>query len=192
MASSSSGIVAGLTVAALATVGFLAFQASASVPAGLGTPHASASPAMAPSQAPRVRRDPAALPAGSGAGARVVYSVDDDRVWLVGADNKVKRTFKVTPGTVDPARGTYTVTSRSGSVTGTDGVPVEHVVRFTSVNGVPIGFSAAVGGATPTADANARTGGIRESRADGDAMWRFATIGEKVVVVRGPAGPLGH
>jgi hypothetical protein len=29
-----------------------------------------------------------------------------------------------------------------------------------------------------------RTGGIRESRPDGDAMWAFATIGAKVVVIR--------
>jgi hypothetical protein len=28
-----------------------------------------------------------------------------------------------------------------------------------------------------------RTGGIRESRADGDVMWTFATIGAKVAVI---------
>jgi hypothetical protein len=28
------------------------------------------------------------------------------------------------------------------------------------------------------------TGGIRETRPDGDAMWEFATLGEKVVVIR--------
>ena len=47
-----------------------------------------------------------------------------------------------------------------------------------------IGFSAAVDGV----DAGARTpqsktGGIRVTPADGDAMWAFATIGAKVVVV---------
>jgi hypothetical protein len=184
VASSSTGFVAGLTVAALAGVGFLTYQASANLPAaGPGKPHASGSPAVAATKALR-NRSPAALPAASGTGQRVVYSVDDDRVWLVGPGNKVQRTFKVTPGTVDPAPGTYAVTSRSYSVTGTDGTPVEHVVRFTSVDGVPIGFSAAVHN-TPTAPApGVRTGGIRESRADGDAMWRVATIGWKVVVIR--------
>ncbi|MGV9278515.1 hypothetical protein [Streptomyces griseosporeus] len=183
MASSSSGIVAGLTAAALATVGFLAWQASATVPAGLtGKPVPSASPVA--TKAPRDKRNPAALPAGSGTGERVVYSVDDDRVWLVGAGNAVRRTFEVTPGTVDPAPGVYHVTSRSNAVTGTDGTPIEHVVRFTSVDGVAIGFSAAVGSAAPAPEEAPRTGGIRETREDGDAMWRFATIGRKVVVIR--------
>ncbi|WP_328873285.1 hypothetical protein OHT76_26180 [Streptomyces sp. NBC_00287] len=184
MASSSSGFVAGLTTAALMTVGFLAYQASATVPADLGRTHTSSTPAAAASKAPRDKEHPAALPAGSGKGERVVYSVDDDRVWLVGAGDKVKRTFTVTPGTVDPAPGVYTVTSRSNAVTGTDGVPIEHVVRFTSVNGVAIGFSAAVDSSAPAPGTTARTGGIRESRADGDAMWDFATIGQKVVVIR--------
>ena len=50
-----------------------------------------------------------------------------------------------------------------------------------------VGFSAAVDGSTapaPAPDPTVRTGGIREARADGDAMWTFATIGRTVVVVR--------
>lgn len=187
MARSSSGFVAGLTAAALATVGFLAYRAQATVPPGLdGHPGASATPAANATKAPRDTSHPAALPGGSGAGERVVYSVDDDRVWLVGAGGRVENTFEVTPGTVDPAPGSYAVTSRSEAVIGTDGVPVEHVVRFTSVHGVVIGFSAALD-ASPTATDTTvavKTGGIRESRADGGAMWMFATIGQKVVVIR--------
>ncbi|MER6470268.1 hypothetical protein [Streptomyces collinus] len=184
MAGTSSGIVAGLTAAAVGTVGFLAYQASANVPPGLGgTPGASASPSAVVSKAPRDRGHPGALPAGSGKGERVVYSVDDDRVWLVDDHNRVQRGFGVHPGSVDPPVGLYWVTSRSNTATGTDGAPVEHVVRFTSVDGVAIGFSAAVGaGADTTMDV--KTGGIRERRADGDAMWRFATIGVPVVVIR--------
>jgi hypothetical protein len=183
VASSSSGIVAGLTAAALATVGFLAYQASASVPAEFGRPRAAASPEVAASKVPRDKRHPAALPAGSGKGARVVYSLDDDRVWLVGAGDEVRHSFRVSPGAVDPLPGVYAVTSRSNSVRGSDGIPVEHVVRFASVDGVSIGFSAAVDGSVP-ANRKKKTGGIRETRADGDAMWRFATIGRKVVVIR--------
>ncbi|AQS68024.1 hypothetical protein [Streptomyces pactum] len=183
MASSSAGFVTGLTAAALATIGVLGYQASASAPADTGRARVSGTPAPGASKAPRDRRHPDALPAGSGRGERVVYSVDDDRVWLVGADNKVQRTFRVTPSTVDPAPGTYAITSRSKQVTGSDGIPVEHVVRFTSVEGVVIGFSAAVNGSTAKPDPDERTGGIRETRADGDAMWRFATIGQRVVVV---------
>lgn len=184
MASSSAGFVTGLTVAALATVGFLAYQASASVPVDLGRPRAGSSPAVSASKAPRTGQNPVAPPAGSGTGERVVYSVGEDRVWLVDASDKVTRMFEVNPGTVDPAPGTYTVTSRSSTITGTDGTPIEHVVRFTSVNGVAIGFSAAIDGSVPVPDPTVRTGGIRESRADGHAMWLFATVGAKVVVIR--------
>jgi hypothetical protein len=184
VAGSSTAFVAGLTAAALATVGFLAYQASASVPAGLGTPDASGSPTLNTSKAPGKRKNPPALPGGSGTGQRVVYALGADQVWLVGPGDTVKRTFKVFPSRVDPAPGVYAVSSRSGAVTGSDGTPIEHVVRFTSVDGVIIGFSAAVNGSTPKPDPTVKTGGIRETRADGEAMWSFATIGRKVVVVR--------
>jgi hypothetical protein len=187
VARSSSGIVAGLTVAALAAVGFLAFQASANVPDTLGgEPSASVSAEPSASKAaPKAKKkDPAALSASSGTGVRVVYSTGSDRVWLVGAGNKVKRTFKVTPGTVDPSAGTYAVTSRTGSTPGSDGTQIEHVVRFSLVNGVAFGFSAAVNGSTEAPDPEKKLGGIRSSRADGDAMWGFATVGVKVVVVK--------
>ncbi|MGW0840267.1 L,D-transpeptidase [Streptomyces sp. NPDC002787] len=185
MASSSSGFVAGLTAAAIAAVGFLAYQASASVPDDLGKPSASESPKAKQSKSPadQEKEKEQILPDDSGAGERVVYSLDDDRVWLVGSNEKITRTFEVTPSTVDPTPATYTVTSRSAAVTGSDGTPIEHVVRFASVDGVVIGFSAAVDGSTPEPDPTTKTGGIRESRKDGKAMWEFAGIGTKVVVV---------
>lgn len=184
MAGSSSGFVAGLTTAALATVGFLAYQASASAPSDLGRPRTGGSPGVSVAKGPRDGKDPAALPAGSGTGVRVVYALDADRVWLVGEGDRVKRTFRVTAGSVDPAPGVYTVTSRSNAITGTDGTAIEHVVRFTEVEGVTIGFSAAVDGSTPLPNPSVKTGGIRESRADGTAMWDFATIGRTVAVMR--------
>ncbi|MET7572076.1 hypothetical protein ABZT04_26760 [Streptomyces sp. NPDC005492] len=184
MAGGSAGIVAGLTVAAIATVGFLTYQASANAPGGVGnTAHTSAAP-VATSKAPRDKQNPAALPADSGRGERVVYSVDDDRVWLVAEDNRVNRTFKVTPGTVDPTTGSYAVTSRSNAIIGTDGTPIQHVVRFANTDGVAIGFSVPVSGTTQQPDPTTKSGGIRESPADGAAMWEFATIGQPVVVIR--------
>ncbi|MFD9393444.1 hypothetical protein ACFWBB_22770 [Streptomyces sp. NPDC060000] len=182
MPSSSSTFVAGLTSAALAAVGFLTFQASASAPADLAGPQRGGAPTKA-AKAPRDKAHPTALPAGSGVGERVVYSLDDDRVWLVGPDAEVRRTFEVAPGSVDPRPGSYAVTSRSGAVTGSDGTPVEHVVRFTTVNDVTIGFSAALDGELPEPDPTVRTGGIRETVADGAALWDFATIGRAVVVI---------
>ncbi|MFF3739648.1 hypothetical protein [Streptomyces sp. NPDC002566] len=180
MAGSSATIVAGLTAAALTTVGFLALRASATAPAGPAEPRAQAAAAEA---APGRTRS-LALPASSGVGERVVYALDDDRVWLVGPDGRVERTFAVSPGTVDPVPGSYAVTSRSSTATGTDGVPVEHVVRFTDVGDVVVGFSATTDGSMPVPDPETRTGGIREAPADGEAMWRFATIGQRIVVVR--------
>ncbi|CAL9535933.1 hypothetical protein ACWDU0_08880 [Streptomyces cellulosae] len=180
MAGTSSAIVAGLTAAALATVGYLGHRAAETVPPDLKR-QASGSPAPAP-KAPRSKH-PAALPPRTGVGQRVVYSLGRERVWLVDQGDTVRRTFGVSPSTVDPAPGTYRVTSRSGEVTGSDGVPVEHVVRFASVDGTVIGFSAAVDGSAPVLDPTERTGGIRETRADGAAMWKFATIGRTVVVV---------
>lgn len=187
MAGTSSAIVAGLTAAAVGAVGLLAYQASAAVPPGLGDRSASSPAPGAPAaKAPRDQRHPTALPNSSGTGERVVYSVDDDRVWLVSERNRVERTFTVKPGTIDPPVGAYWVTSRSKAVTGTDGLPIEHVVRFaTTKDGSAIGFSAATGtGPTEPPDPTVRTGGIRETRRDGDAMWIFATIGVKVMVIR--------
>ncbi|MGW0630733.1 hypothetical protein [Streptomyces sp. NPDC002758] len=191
MAGTSAGIVAGLAAAAIGAVGILAYQASANVPPALnGKSRSSTAPAVAPTKAPRDRQRPTALPPGSGTGERVVYSVDDDRVWLVGGNNKVGRTFKVAPGNVDPPPGSYFVTSRSSAVTGTDGLPVEHVVRFTSVDDVVVGFSAVREDkgkdkrSEPALGLAVKTGAIRESRADGDAMWEFATIGVRIVVIR--------
>ncbi|MEV7612248.1 hypothetical protein [Streptomyces sp. NPDC089799] len=193
MARSSSGIVAGLTALALGAVGFLAYQASASAPerkpAAVGQPGPPAPKGPAPAADPA---KPLPVPADSGAGKRVVYSVGLKRVWLVeategpaatAAPGAQPRTFAVVPSTVHPKPGGYVVTSRSGAVTGTDGVPVEHVVRFTSAEGVVIGFSARVDGSLPAPDAKKKAGGIRMGRADGDAVWAFATISTKVVVV---------
>ncbi|MGW5970112.1 hypothetical protein [Streptomyces sp. NPDC055186] len=191
MAGSSSAIVAGLTSAALATVAFLGHQAASSASAHPHAVRAGASPGAVQADRGADGADGTqhtgtltTPPGGSGRGTRVVYALDTDRVWLVDRSGKVKRTFTVKPGTVDPEPGTYRVTSRSGKVTGSDGVPVEHVVRFADNDGTVIGFSAAVDGSAPRLDPKVRTGGVRETRADGMAMWKFATIGRKVVVVR--------
>ncbi|MGW3655512.1 hypothetical protein ACWD6R_07240 [Streptomyces sp. NPDC005151] len=186
MARGSSGIVAGLTAAAVVAVGFLAYQASANVPDSVAVPRAKAS-----SSAPAVGHDkpkkeerPTALPAESGTGARVVYALGDRRVWLVDAQGKVTRTFAVMPSALSPRPGAYTVGSRSGSIKGSDGVLIEHVVRFAMADGdVPVGFSAAQDGSMESPDPKLKTGGVRMKRADGNAMWTFATVGATVVVV---------
>ncbi|TSB18551.1 hypothetical protein [Streptomyces benahoarensis] len=187
MPARSSTIVTALTAAALVAVGFLGYQASASAPADL-RPHktgntAGKHPTRPGSGKKEHRPAEPKVPEASGTGKRIVYALGAKRVWLVGADGTASRTFTVSPSPVSPPMGTYPVTSRSVSVTGSDGIAIEHVVRFASVDGVVIGFSAAVDGSSPNPDASQRTGGIRESRADGGAMWGFAVNGTKVVVV---------
>ena len=182
----SAGVfVTGLTVAALAVIGFFAFQASAAQDSA----DKHAPPAAGPSSPSKgsssdKARNSKALPERSGRGTRVVYALGRERVWLVGKDGKVKRTYRVAPSSVSPSPGTYKVTSRSSQITGSDGVPVENVVRFADVDGVTIGFSAAVEDTKTIQDPDQKTGGIREKRADGEALWVFATIGRPVIVVR--------
>lgn len=178
--------VTGLTGLAFAVVAFLAYQAAAAQSDGkqgsaAGPPSASPSPGA--SAAERKQREHA-LPADSGTGERVVYSLGRDRVWLVGANERVTRTYEVWPGTVDPEPGAYEVTERNPRITGTDGVPVRHVVIFGYAGPTVVGFSAAVDGSEPRLDPSKETGGIRERSADGEAMWQFATAGTAVVVVR--------
>ncbi|MEU5287599.1 hypothetical protein N7925_13145 [Streptomyces sp. CA-278952] len=186
VARGSSGIVAGLTAAAVAAVAFLAYQASANAPASVAStpdkkPTASAS--AQPSAKPKPTADPLAVPAASGSGERVVYALKDRRVWLVDESDEAIRTFTVMPSPVSPPPGVHKVTSRSGTVQGSDGVPIEHVVRFANVDEVAIGFSAAQDGSMASPDPTSKTGGVRMKRADGNAMWTFATVGAKVVVV---------
>ncbi|MFB7970420.1 hypothetical protein [Streptomyces rubiginosohelvolus] len=185
VARSSSGIVAGLTAAAVAAVAFLAYQASANAPDSVASspgPKASATAPAKPSAKPKPA-DPLAIPVASGTGERVVYALKDRRVWLVNEDGKSIRTFTVMPSPVSPPPGVHKVTSRSGTVQGSDGVPIEHVVRFANVDEVAIGFSAAQDGSMASPDPTSKTGGVRMKRADGNAMWTFATVGAKVVVV---------
>jgi hypothetical protein len=184
--SSAGAFVAGLTAAALAAVGLLAYQASAAQDKAAETAarKSSASLSPEPKASPRSAKKPSALPTDSGSGQRVVYALEAQRVWLVDESEKVLRTYEVTPSAVSPPPGRYSVTSRSAHITGSDGVPVENVVRFTQVDGAVVGFSAALDDQhKPTADPSKQTGGIRESREDGEAMWLFATIGTPVVVL---------
>lgn len=190
--------VAALTALALAVVGFFGYQASAAAPDAPAAARPSAvgeTPADADADpgagepAEEAEDDTPAVPAGSGQGTRVVYSVGQGRVWLVqvsddGLREEVHRSYPVHRSAVSPEPGAYEVGSRTGEITGSDGVPIEHVVVFSAPpDDVVFGFSTAVDGSTPDPAAESRTGGIRQAAEDGDAMWRFATIGVAIVVV---------
>ncbi|MFF9393408.1 hypothetical protein [Streptomyces griseoluteus] len=176
--------VSGLTVAATAAVVALAVQADhgprPTAPAAHARPTASASPTPSAAPAPS---GPPALPEASGVGRRIVYSVQAHRVWLVDATGQAARTFPVWAGTVDPKPGRYSITARTAATVGSDGVKVEHIVYFTAVSGVNIGFSNALDGSSPPPANGARTGGIRLHKEDGAALWSFGDYGTKVSVV---------
>jgi hypothetical protein len=63
---------------------------------------------------------------------------------------------------------------------GSDGVDIEHAVYFSARSA----FSNAVDGSSPAPDANLRTGAIRQAVADGTSMWKFATSGTAINVVK--------
>lgn len=123
------------------------------------------------------------LPASSGLGARVVYSADRHRVWLVDDRERVLASFHVAAGTVPPSTGTHRVFARAARGTGGDRVAVEHIVFFATAGSENIGFSAAVAGPLVRPAPGDRSTAIRETRDDGTLMWRFATIGTVVEVI---------
>ncbi|MFF7633913.1 L,D-transpeptidase [Kitasatospora sp. NPDC008050] len=173
------GLISLLAVQAEGT----ATKASAAQP----PPSANAAPpgAPSPSASPSPTIPPLPATAAGVALRRVVYSVGAKEVWLVDPkkDPQIQAAFPVTPGSVNPTPGTYTVYSRAAAANGTDGKQIEHVVRFAQQAGTVFGFSAAVDGATPEADPKTKTGGIRTDRADGQTLWDFAPDGTRVQVV---------
>ncbi|MFI6445519.1 hypothetical protein [Kitasatospora sp. NPDC050543] len=182
-------VVTGLTLGALAVVSLLAFQANgAENRAGGPRPVASVTPTGQTATAtPSASATPTApaLPANSGSGLRVVYSLGTHHVWLVDPkkDPQVQANFAVTPGTLEPTPGNYPVYNRRAQGTGTDSKQIEHVVLFAQLNGTVFGFSAALDGSTTPPDPKTKTGAIRGSRQDGQLLWDFAPNGTKVVVV---------
>jgi hypothetical protein len=132
------------------------------------------------------------LPSDSGTGRRVVFSEARQRVWLVGADEQVRRTYPVSGSIHDNLDlGTYSVYSRSENAVGIDDSgTMRWFVRFTQGDsGAAIGFHdipvdegervQTVGElGTPTSH-----GCIRQRTADARAMWEFAPLGTTVVVV---------
>ena len=182
----TSAVVTTLTASALALVTVLALQAKSSAnvtSAASGKPGASVS-ASAGASAKATAPKPVAVPAHSGTGKRVVYSLGTKRVWLVDAAGTATRTFTVQPSTLSPTVGTYNVNNRNaGPRTGSDGVEIKSVVIFAQRGSTVFGFSSATDGTTPAPNPSKKTGGIRETLGDGQALYDFTVVGSTVVVV---------
>jgi lipoprotein-anchoring transpeptidase ErfK/SrfK len=129
-----------------------------------------------------------ALPANSGSGTRVVYSVNGQRIWLVGGGGStVERTFQVVPGTVAAPTGSYSVTRKEPGATGSDGTPVQYVVLFGQrvVDGqsTTFGFDAVANVTGLPPKPTSRTGGVRMAQLDAQALFNFVSVGSNITVV---------
>ncbi len=137
-------------------------------------------------------KDPAdfPLPEASGKGKRVVFDLDQQRVWLVGARGGVKRTYLASGSVTDNLKaGTYEVYSHSEDATGIDGTSMRWMVRFTRGENAAIGFHDLPLGDNGRPVQRLRDlgtaqshGCIRQAPGDAQALWTFAPVGTKVVV----------
>ncbi|HYO41306.1 MAG TPA: L,D-transpeptidase [Nocardioidaceae bacterium] len=134
------------------------------------------------------------VPADSGAGRRIVFDMTQQRVWLVdqvAGRDVVRRTYLVSGSVTDNLEaGSYSVYSRSLRAWGIDDSgSMRYMVRFASGDNAAIGFHdiPVLDGAYVQARAQLGTpqshGCIRQWRPDARALWSFAPVGTRVVVV---------
>jgi len=132
------------------------------------------------------------LPADSGTGRRIVFAMGAQRVWLVAdGDDTVQRTYLVSGSVSDNLQpGTYAVYSKSVDAIGVDDSgTMKYMVRFAHGPNAAIGFHdipVLDGARVQTRDQLGTPqshGCIRQWRPDAKALWDFAPVGTKVVVV---------
>jgi hypothetical protein len=134
-----------------------------------------------------------AVPADSGSGRRIVFSQSLQRVWLLGRQpGDVQKTYLVSGSVTHNLQpGTYSVYSKSRWAVGIDDSGVmQYFVRFTQgPTGAAIGFHSipTKNGVALQTRAQLGTpqshGCIRQYLPNAIALWDFAPIGTKVVVV---------
>ena len=130
------------------------------------------------------------LPANSGTGRRVVYSISHQRVWLVDdvPTDHVDRSYLVSGRRTYPATGTYRVFSTSRH-TRAGAVRMEYMVRFTKSRRTNVGFhSIPVNRRGVPIQSEAElgqyrsSGCVRQRLSDAAYLWSFAPVGTTVVV----------
>ncbi len=136
--------------------------------------------------------DYSAVPAGSGAGKRIVYDISEQHTWLVTRAGKVLRHYPVSGGRdeslLDPGR--YAVYSKSRhAVSFNLRETMNYMVRFSHGDSAPIGFhdvpALPSGGLVQTRDelgAPRSAGCIRQWITDARALWKFSELGTPVIV----------
>lgn len=132
------------------------------------------------------------LPPGSGSGRRIVYSNPMQRLWLVGPDGSVVRSYLVSGKYHTPAAGTYSVYSKSPrAYAGHDNIDMDFMVRFarSTTSGIPIGFHGIPRRNGQPMQTNDDLGGfrsagcVRQSEEDAAFLYDWAPIGTTVVVL---------
>lgn len=133
------------------------------------------------------------LPENSGEGRRLVYDRAGQRVWAVGKDGSIIRSWLVSGSKYsNELPGTHEVYSRSEMSTAWNGKAyLPHMVRWLKTDIGAIGFHAIPihvnDGTAYQTDAELGTrlsGGCqRQANLDADFVWAWADIGTKVVVV---------
>ena len=134
----------------------------------------------------------APVPIKSGTGRRIVYANRQQRVWVINADNEVIRTFPVSGMLGQPGKGTFSVFSKSPTSYSPEfaGVTFRFMTRFAiGRNGGNIGFhEIPIRNNKPMQTveelgAFKGSGCLRSSTQDALFIYRWATLGTKVVVV---------
>jgi|GEM_PF-650063 hypothetical protein len=152
------------------------------------SPMAQTAPVQPQSAQSQVAKE--SVPANSGQGRRVVFSISDQRVWLISDRGRVQDSYLVSGSLTDNLKpGSYAVYSRSREAVGIDDSgEMEYFVRFTRGERAAIGFHS-----IPTKDGRMLQrvselgtpqshGCIRQKLSDAKQMWDFAQDGTPVVV----------
>jgi len=132
------------------------------------------------------------LPPDSGSGRRVVYDRKGQRVWAVGEDNQVIRSWLVSGSQYEnEVPGTHKVLSRSEESTAWNGKAIlPLMIRWyrtekghLGFHGIPIHVSdGSVYQTTEELGTRLSGGCQRQHNVDAQFMWGFATVGTPVVV----------
>lgn len=130
------------------------------------------------------------LPAGSGRGRRIVYSVSGQRVWLVESGELVVKSHLVSGRRGIPSPGTYRVFSKS-RYSSSGSLVLEYMTRFAWGSSLAIGFHAIPyypGGRSIQSESELgqyrSAGCVRQRLSDAAYLWDFAPVGTAVVVTR--------
>ena len=132
------------------------------------------------------------LPINSGSGRRVVYSMEQQRVWWVEEDGAVVHTYLVSGRYKTPGEGTYSVFSKSRYTTSIGGgASMQWMVRFAQGSDAAIGFhSIPVNRSGQPLQSEDELGSyrshgcVRQSNWNASLLYEWAQIGTQVVVVK--------